>query len=180
MTLNQAKTLLTEKGIPFEVAQYENEAAYWQHLMPFPRVKLARPGPVAALVIPAVNGVKHIELQFSRLRGEYVLEELWFGGYGFELFDTREENLPGELLELIFHIAEGKLAVITATDLKRKRAWMGDACYDLTDADTVLGAPGFREAVKEIEAPKTFWQKLTGMQVRYDIYDWRTYRQIVK
>jgi hypothetical protein len=27
---------------------------------------------------------------------------------------------------------------------------------------------------------KTLWQKLTGQQRQYDIYDWRTHRQIVK
>jgi hypothetical protein len=49
-----------------------------------------------------------------------------------------------------------------------------------TDDDNVFGAPGFREAMAKIEKPKTFWQKLTGQRLQYDIYDWRTYRQVTK
>jgi hypothetical protein len=134
---------------------------------------------VAALVIPAVNGVKHIELQFNRIRGAYSFEELYFGGFSFEMCYHEPDMLEADLLDIIGRIVDGKLAVIEANDLKRKRC-IRDGSFDLKDDDNVFGAPGFREAVAKIEAPKTFWQKLTGQKCQYDIYDWRTYRQIVK
>lgn len=179
MTLLEAKTLLERKRIPYQTAQYENEADYWRHLMPFPCTQSARNCKVTALVIPAVNGVKDIELQFNRRRGVYVFEELHFGGYGFEMFDTDPDLLEADLLDLIGQIVEGKVIVILCNDLKRK-CWKSSLCYDPTDDDNVFGAPGFREAMAKIEKPKTFWQKLTGQQIQYDIYDWRTHRQIVK
>lgn len=179
MTLTEAKTLLEKRRIPYQTAQYEDEGAYWRHLMPFPYTQSARKCKITALVIPAVNGVKDIELQFSRSRGEYFFDELYFGGYGFELFDQDPELVEADLLDFIGQIVDGKLAIIVANNLKKKR-FVSDGCFDMTDSDSVFGAPGFRDAVAKIEASKTLWQKLTGPKIQYDIYDWRTYRQIVK
>ena len=179
MTLTEAKTLLERRRIPYQTAQYEDEAAYWRHLIPFPRTDHARKGKVIALVIPSVNDFKDIELQFNRRRGVYVFEELYFGGYSFELCYEEPDLLETSLLDFIGQIADGKLAIIEAHDRKRKRC-ISDSCYDMTDSDSVFGAPGFRDAVEKIEGPKSFWQKLTGRKIQYDIYDWNTYRQIVK
>lgn len=179
MTLLEAKTLLERKRIPYQTAQYENEADYWRHLMPCPYTQSARSCKITALVIPSVNGVKDIELQFIPKRGHYVFEELWFGGYSFEMFNYDPDLLEADLLERIGQIVDGKITVILCNDLKRKR-WLGDKSFDLTEDDNVFGAPGFREAMAKIEKPKTFWQKLRGQRIQYDIYDWRTYRQIVK
>ena len=76
-------------------------------------------------------------------------------------------------------IADGKLAVIETNHVTHRRL-VSVNCFDLTDSDSVFGAPGFREAVAKIEAPKSLWAKLTGKRLQYDIYDWRTHRQIVK
>lgn len=179
MNLIDAKALLEKRRIPYHTAQYEDEADYWQHISLFPDLGQAGSCRVIALVIPSVNGEKDIELQFNRNRSEYVFEELWFGGYSFELFDHDPDLLEADILDRIGQIVEGKTAVILAYDLKRRR-WVSDSCFDLTDKDNVFGAPGFREAVTEIEGPKTLWQKLTGQKLQYEIYDWRTYRQIQK
>ena len=179
MTLTEAKTLLERRRIPYQTAQYEDEAAYWRHLMTFPYTRSARKCKIIALVIPSVNGVKDIELQFSRHQGQYVFDELYFGSYCFEMSDYDPDLLEADLLDNIGQIVGGKVAVITAENLKKKR-WLGDSRFDLTEDDNVFGLQGFRDAVAQIEAPKTFWQKLTGRKTQYDIYDWRTYRQIVK
>lgn len=179
MTLTEAKTLLERRRIPYQTAQYEDEAAYWRHCMPFPYADSARKCRITALVIPAVNGVKNIEIQFSRLHGEYVFDELWFGGHSFEMFDYDPDLVEADIMDYIGQIVEGKLAVIEVNDLKKKR-WKSSLCFDPTDSDSVFGAPGFREAMEKIEAPKSLWEKLTGKRTQYDIYDWRTYRQIVK
>jgi hypothetical protein len=68
MTLNEAKTFLERNRIPYQTAQYEKEAEYWHHCMPYPHTDNAKNCRVTALVIPAVNGVKDIELQFDILR----------------------------------------------------------------------------------------------------------------
>ena len=132
-----------------------------------------------ALVIPAVNGVMDIELQFNQVRGEYIFDDMYFGDYCFEMFDYNPDMLEADLLENIGRIVDGKMAVIVRNDLKRKR-WLGDAGFDLSDDDNVFGEPGFRAAVARIEKPKTLWQKLTGQREQYEIYDWRTYRRVIK
>ena len=179
MTLTDAKILFEQQRIPYQTARYENEADYFRHVSAFPYLKNARSCKVTALVIPSVNGVKDIELQFNRRRGEYYFEELWFGSYSFEMFDNAPDLLEADLLEMIGQIADGKLTVIDRNDLRRKR-WLGDACFDMTDEDNVFGAPGFREAMARIERPKPLWQKLTGRRIQYDIYDWRSYRRVIK
>ena len=179
MTLLEAKTLLERSRIPYQTARYESEADYFRHLSPFPYLKNARSCKVTVLVIPSVNGVKDIELQFIPRRGEYVFEELYFGGYGFDMFDTDPDLLEADLLDLIGQIVEGKVVVILCNDLKGKR-WKSSLCFDPTDNDSVFGAPGYREAVAKTEAPKTLWQKLTGRRIQYDIYDWRSHRQVIK
>lgn len=179
MTLIDAKVLLERNRIPYHTAQYESEKEYLQHLMSSPYIQNAPKRKVTALVIPSVNGVKDIELQFNRFRGEYRFEDLWFGSLCFDLFHPDPHILEADLLDRIGSIVNGKLAVIACYDLKRKR-WISDGCYDLTDDDNVFGAPGYEEALARIDAPKTLWQKLTGQKRQYDIYDWRTHRRIVK
>ena len=179
MNLIDAKTLLEKRRIPYHMTQYESETEYFRHLTAFPRRDIGRKCKVTALVIPAVNGEKHIELQFNRVRGGYGFAELYFGGYGFELSDCEPDMLEAEFMDIIGRIVDGKLAVIECYDQKRRR-WISDSSFDLKDDDNVFGAPGFREAIAKIEKPKTFWQKLTRQKRQYDIYDWRTCRQIIK
>lgn len=179
MTLTDAKILLEKRRIPYQTARYENEAEYWLHCMPFSDLGQAGSCKVTVLVLPSVNGVKDIELQFNQVRGECVFEDMYFGGYSFDMSDADPDLLEADILDTIGQIVDGKVAVIEANDLKKKR-WLGDSRFDLADSDSVFGEPGFREAVAKIETPKTLWQKLTGRKIRYDIYDWRTYRQVVK
>lgn len=42
MTLNNAKILLSENNINFDMCEYENEATYWHHRMLFPYTKNAK------------------------------------------------------------------------------------------------------------------------------------------
>lgn len=179
MTLIEAKTMLEKRRIPYQTAQYENEGEYCRHLTPFPNRKNTRNCQIIALVIPAVNGVKDIELQFIRKRGEYVFEELWFGGYGFEMFNADPDLLEADLLDLIGQIVDRRLGVIEINDLRKKR-WKSTLCFDLSDDDDVFGAQGFRDTLEQIDAHKTFWQKLSGQRIQYDIYDWLNYRRVVK
>jgi hypothetical protein len=179
MTLIEAKTLLERHRIPYQTAQYESEGEYWKHCTPFPDMKNARNCQVIALVIPAVNDVKDIELQFNRRRGEYIFEELWFGGYSFEMYHNDSALLEADLLEYIGQIVDRKLGVIEISDLRKKRR-KSTLCFDLSDDDDVFGAQGFRDTLEQIDAPKTLWQKLTGQRIQYDIYDWLNYRQVIK
>jgi hypothetical protein len=179
MTLLEAKTMLERRQIPYETAQYENEAEYFCHLMPFPYLKNAESCQVIALVIPSVNGMKNIELEFLPKRGEYVFHELHFGGYCFEMYNHDADLLEADLIDLIGQVVDRKLGVIEVND-RRKKRWKSTLCFDLSDDDDVFGTRGFRETLEQIDSPKTFWQKLTGQCIQYDIYDWRNYRQVIK
>ncbi len=175
MTLAEAKIMLEKQRIPYQTAQYENPEAYYRHLNPFSSDPRSEACPVTALVIPSVNGRMHIELQFQPVRGVFRFINLYFGDFDFEMFDHEPDMLEADLLEIIGQIADGKLAVIVANDLKRKK-WLWGSCYDLTDDDDVFGAPGYQAALDKIQQKKTWLQRLLGRKLRYEIYDWRTYR----
>lgn len=179
MTLIEAKILLEKRRIPYQTAQYESEADYLRHCMPFPDTGNARNCQVIALVIPAVNDAKDIELQFNRRRGEYIFEELWFGGYSFDMACYDSALLEADLLEYIGQIVDRKLGVIEISDQRKKRR-KTTLCFDLSDDDDVFGVQGFRDTLEQIDTPKTLWQKLIGQRIQYDIYDWLNYRQVIK
>ena len=53
--------------------------------------------------------------------------------------------------------------------------------FDLDDNDDDLyGKQGFEKAVKSIHKKKSFIKKLLGISHSYEIYDWNTYRCMVK
>ena len=179
MTLNDAKILLSENNIEFNVCEYENEAIYWHHRMLFPYTKNARNCKVTTLVMASKNKEKNIELQFNDVGRNFCFEELSFGDYCFEMFDCNEEMLADDLLDRIKEIQSGNFVVIVVNDLKKK-SWLGDACFDLNDDDDAFGRHGFEKALEQIHKPKGLISRLFRTQKQYDIYDWNTYQCIVK
>lgn len=179
MTVDDVKVLLTENNILFELVEYENEKEYWHHTTLFPYTKNAKPCRVLAIVVRSNNGEKDIELQFNENNGAFYFEELRFGGYCFELFDIKEEILAETLIDDIGQIQEGKLVVIEANNLNKK-CWSGDAIFDLDDEDDSFGKSGLEKAVIQIQKPKGLLSKIFSSKMQYEIFDWNTYRSIVK
>ena len=179
MTLEEAKALLTENGIPFELREFENEKAYWHHTALFPYTKNARPCRVMAVIIRSRNGKKNIELQFNDDGGNFLFEELRFGNYNFELFEHKEEYIIPDLLENIRDIMAGNLMVIDMNNMKKQR-WIGDCCFDRNDEDETFGEGAFRNMVGEIRKPKGWLSRLLRTKKQYEIYDWNSYECIIK
>ena len=179
MTLFEAKKLLTENGLAFEISEFEDEATYWHHTMLFPYTKNARNCKVLALIISSNNGKKNIELQFNAVDDDFLFEELRFGDFCFEMFDYKEEMLENDLLDHINEIKGGAFSVIVANDLKNKK-WLADFSFDLKEDDDLFGKHGFEKAVQKIHAPKGFISKLLKTKKQYEIYDWNTYECITK
>lgn len=179
MTLDEARALLIENNIPFELREFENETAYWHHTTLFPYTKNAKPCKVIALIVRSNNGEKDIELQFNAVDNIFHFEELRFGGFGFEMFDCNEEMLSSDLLDRIKEIINGNFMVVAANDIK-KSCWLGDACFDLSDDDNAFGKAGFQKVMQQIQRPKGFFSKLFNSKKQYEIYDWNTYQRIVK
>lgn len=170
MLLDEAKNLLFANHIEFQEQAFENETAFLRSLGEL--CPGGRPCAVAALTIPCKNGRKDISLHFIEESGRFLFEDLWFGDFSFELFDLDEESLPGELLQTITDILEGKSAVITAKNLKNRRlVW--DGYFDKDD-------PGYKKRLQRIQAPKHFWKRLLHSQTRYEIFDYYDYRCMIK
>lgn len=134
---------------------------------------------VIALIIQSKNGKKNIELQFCEANECYVFEELRFGDYCYEMFDSKDALLFDEVLDRIDEIMSGSISVIVANDLKKKR-WIGDACFDKNDSDDCFGIAGLEKTIRSLQRPKTLLSKLIGSKKQYEIYDWYSYQCIVK
>lgn len=178
MTLSEAKELLHKHNISFEQVEYENETEFFKHITMFPYTKKANPCRVIALVLHSKNEQKHIELQFNAVGDDFIFTELFFGDYGFELFDCYEEMLPNDLIEHISEITQGNLVIIVMNDIKNKR-WIGDMCFSRNDNDTI-GMPGLQKALHRIKKAKGFFAKLFKSKKQYEIYDWISYQCIIK
>lgn len=179
MTLDEVKALLSENNISFGLYEFNNEAEYWHHTTLFPYTKNAKPCKVTAVIIRSNNGKKNIELQFNAVDDMFRFEELWFGDYCYEMFDYNEDMLADDLIRNILEIKQGNLIVIVLNDIRKKR-WLADACFDLSDDDDDAGEPGFQKALQRIKRPKGLLSKLLRFQEQYEIYDWNTYQCIVK
>lgn len=179
MILEDAKLLLVENNISFETVEYRDEKEYWHHTMLFPYTKNAKSCKVIGIIIKSNNGKKDIELQFNESDGEFKFEELRFGDFCFEFFDVLEEMLAEELISNINEIREGKIAVIVANNLRKKR-WIGDAIFDLSDDDDAFGKAGYDKAIQRIHKPYGFFGELFKSKIQYEIYDWNSYQCIIK
>lgn len=173
MTLSKVKELLDNNGISYDCAEYENESKFLSHIVMFPATIQAEPHKIASLVIRSDNGKTNIELMFQQA-DDLIFEELYFGEYSFELFDIDEALTADQLISNIKAIMDGSLAFICANDLKHRR-WLGDACYDLRD-----GRDAYEAKLQKIQKPKGFPAKLTRSKKQYEIYDWNTYRCVIK
>ena len=179
MLLEEAKKLLTNNNIPFELQEFPDEKEYWHHTMLFPYTDNAKSCKVIAIIVKSNNGNKHIELQFNDVNDDFVFDDLRFGSFCYELFDVPEKQVKEELLSIITEIVKGNIGIIDVNDLK-KRKWLSDGSFDLSDEDDTFGKQGFEEAIEHIRKPKRFVDKLFKTKKQYEIYDWNTYQCIIK
>lgn len=180
MNLNEAELLLSKHNISFELQEYENEKEYWHHISLFPDTKKAKSCKVIAIIIKSNNGNKDLELQFNEDNGDFYFVELYFGDYCYEEFDVLEEMLAEDIMIHITEVLDGNFTVIVVNDLKKKR-WVGDLCFDLNDSDDVFfGKQEFEKMLKKINKPIGFWDKVLKSKKQYEIYDWNSYKCIIK
>lgn len=179
MLLGEAKMLLTENNIPFEILEFQNEKEYWHHTMLFPYTDNAKECKVIAMIVKSNNGNKNIELQFNAIDDDFKFEDLRFGSFCYELFDVPQKQLKEELIYIITEIIKGNVGIIDENDLKKKM-FLIDGSFDLSDEDEFFGKQGFEEAVADIKRPQRLLDKLFKSKIQYEIYDWNTYQCIIK
>lgn len=179
MTLETARELLQQQGLAFTQTVYDSQTAFWQQMCQVPPAAADQSDRVAALELPSNNGRTKLVLEFHETARGALLEDLWFGGYSFELFDLQEESLPEELGRCMAQIMRGELVFVCAYDLK-KQMRRADAAYDCSPENPASDLPGLQRALRRIEKKKSRISRWLGRKILYEIYDWNTYRAIVK
>ena len=175
--LNRISEQLQDRAIPFEELHYENRNSFWQAIEVYPDEEKPTPYPVLALTVKSNNGKKDLAVVFEQVDDRYEFCDLFFGSFGFELFDAEEEITEGSLLDLIEDIMRNETTVIYAVDIT-KNIWLWDGVFDLNDPDP-HDKEEFEKKLQEIQKPKKGLSKLLDHETRYEIYNWDTYRCVV-
>ena len=180
MTLSRFKTLLNTNSIPYQEREFENETAFVKYVIENPCIGRAKDNKHYALIIQSNNGNKHIILEFEEKNNEYVFWDLWFGDFSFEYFlgDAAGDN--SYLMDKIQELIKGTTTIVSVTNAKTKR-WIADAQFDRNDTeDDLFGEVGFQKTMKRIQKKKSFLERLFFAERKYEIYDWNTYKVIIK
>ncbi len=173
MNLNEVVDLLHENNFSFTLHEFENEAAYRRHIVRFPNTENAKDCKVCSVRLKSPNAHKNMELQFNLEQDDFVLEDLYFGEFGFELFDRGEDGFADALLQTIRAIMAGELTVAVCYDIKHRRL-LWDAAFDVEDQRR------FENAFKKIKQRKRFFERFFKAQKQYEIFDWNTYQCIMR
>ena len=127
------------------------------------------------------GGCKEAPLRvvFGEAEGEQRFIDLRFGQFDYELFQYSEETVLDELAEDIRAVLSGKTKVISAWETCTHR-WRGDACFYVAPGEDEDDSDEYAAAVRRIERPKCRLLRCLTSRVTYAIYDWHSYREIIR
>ncbi len=178
MKLVDVKKLLEDNGYTYIQTIVPSRAEFY-------RQKGFKPaqdtGAFSLLSIQNPNHQMDIHIIFNDATENPEFSDLEFGNYWYELFDCEEKYIAQELLNEIQRIINGSTHIIFVSTMKNGiRRWCWDGMYvDLPDEE-INSMDSFYKAVKKIKAPKSWWQKLLGKTEVYEVFNWKSYKKIVK
>ena len=174
MTIENAKKILNNENIAFIETVYASEKDYWIKSEDFKNAsfKNAREIKVATLVIVSNNKHKDLTLQFFEKDNQFEFDDLLFGSYSFEMFDYNPNMLAHDLIHNIKLVMSGNAKAIKAYNKAKRISATG--LFDISDDADV---EDLNNILARIEKKK---KSLLGSKKYYDIYDWNTYKTIVK
>lgn len=123
MNIDNAKRLLTDKGISFLENDFATQRDYWEHCSEFRHMEFASTKPNSmrkVLVIPCANGRKDIELEFELKEGEFEFVDLLFGSFTFEVEEDLTEGSTVEeiLTERLSDLLQNRYTVLVVSSIE--------------------------------------------------------------
>lgn len=176
MKRTEIQELLTQNGYPYEARIVPSSMDFYRSKGFQPRKET---GPFWLLSIPNPNHDKNIEIIFADASEDPEFYDLEFGGYWYEMFGFRDENLPEDLLEEIRWIVSGQTHVIFAMDAKTGKWFSDQVFFDLPEEE-LNDMDQYHRILARIHAPKSLWRKIIGRTDVYEIFNWNSYRRIIK
>ena len=137
---------------------------------------------VCLLTIWNPNHEKNIDMWLDGNSEDPEFSDLGFGGYCYEMFLRKEEDLQQTVLSEIKYILSGKRWVVYKSNAKTG-AWPSGKIFcdgDETDEDDRNDMKKLHKTVSRIRKWKNLLHKLTGQATCYEIYNWNTYEKIIK
>ena len=175
MNIDEAKKLLTDKGLSFIEKDFATQREYWEHCSEFWHMELASTSPdsrMKALVIPCANGKKDIELEFKMKDGGFVFSDLLFGSFSFEIveFLSEGETVEGEIMKYLPDLLENRYTILTVNQVGR------GVILDSYRPDITKEAR--EKLLKAYGSAFSFWGKLFKRRFIAEVYDRDTYETV--
>lgn len=175
MNIDEAKKLLTDKGLSFIEKAFATQREYWEHCSEFWHMEYASTSPdsrIKALVIPCANGKKDIELEFELKEGEFVFSDLLFGSFSFEIveFLSEGETVEDEIMKYLPDLLESRYTILTVNQIGR------GVILDSYRPDVTKEAR--EKLLKAYGSAMSFWGKLLKRRFIAEVYDRDTYEAV--
>lgn len=177
MRLIDVKKLLDDNGYTYKETIVASRAEFYRQKGFNPSEDT---GAFILISIPNPNHQIDIQIIFNDATDNPDFNDLEFGGYWYELFDCEEKFVAQELLTEIQRIINGNTHIIFASMVKNGVHWRWDGKYDDLPDEEINSMDAFRNVVKKIKAPKSWWKRLTDNTYIYEIFNWTSYEKIVK
>lgn len=125
-------------------------------------------------VVSIKNPNHSLNLDFTlyNRNNNFVVYDLWFGGYSFELFDFDDDDLADVILDNIKTVVGNKMHIIFARNAKTDK-WFCDCAFYECDDDFEDDMDDYEDTMKRI-------RKKIGRTDKYEVYTWKDYECIIK
>lgn len=171
MKLHELTNLLNENGYQYEVSDINANEYYISK--GFRSNKKEQSTYIKVVTIKNPNHSQNLEFTLCKQDDDFVIFDLWFGGYSYELFDD------DSILEKIEEVINNKVHIIFARNAKTNK-WFCDMAFFESDEDWENDMDEYESTMKRIRKNKSLIWHIFGRTDKYEIYTWNDYKCIIK
>ena len=177
ISVDELKMQLEREHIDYIEKQFSTEREYLKTHFRNPNLKGRSEAPVSILLIDGGSHKMPVWLEFQPGAEGMVFYDLYFGEYGFELFQNNDEIIRQTVIETIRDILDGKIHVIASWNSKTC-AWNGDASFYISPGEDDDDSDAYEKALRRIEKPRGWFSRRWGVETTYAVYNWNSYCEI--
>lgn len=176
MKLNELTSLLDENGYHHEICDIEANEYYTAK--GFRSSKRNKSTYIKVVTIKNPNHSQNLEFTLYNRDNDFVMSDLWFGGYSYELYndDLYDVDL---IIKEIERVMDNKVHIIFARNAKTDR-WFCDMSFWESDEDWENNMDEYESTMKRIRKKKSLLWRIFGRTDKYEIYTWNDYECVIK
>ncbi len=176
MKLHELTDLLVKNGYGYEICDIDANEYYTSK--GFRSSKRNKTTQIKVVTIKNPHHSQNLEFTLYKRDVDFVMLDLWFGGYSYELYDDElyEDDL---ILEEIKRVMDNKVHIIFVRNAKTD-LWFCDMAFWESDKDWENDMGEYDSTMKRIRKKKSLLWRIFGRTDKYEIYTWKDYECIIK